>query len=450
MHNPLFAYYRIPERYQAFVENGMPPKSSGYFRFGNNILYGKLNGNGVTARSPTESLRDVLSKALVADGRVSLPFDPGSVVQNLQQERYGCADLKHPADSLIGRAYYLARPALPVGFRKYLQEFRLKGWTQLAFPTWPVDRTVDETLEALLLLTLRANKLKEVPFIWFWPEGASSACIMTHDVETQFGRDSCSTLMDIDQGFGIRASFQVVPEQRYKVSSTYLESIRNRGFEVCVHDLDHDGRLYRDKTTFLSRVSKINAYGREWGARGFRAGVLYRRQEWFDALDFDYDMSVPNVAHLDPQRGGCCTVMPYFVGNILEIPVTLIQDYSLFHILREYSIDLWKQQIALIMEKHGLLSFIAHPDYILSAKEQAVYTSLLRYIAELRDEQQLWCALPRDINQWWRHRAKMRLVDTPNGWRVEGRGSERARIAFAREQNGALKISLGQAKGHFA
>ena len=66
---------------------------------------------------------------------------------------------------------------------------------------------------------------------------------------------------------------------------------------------------------------------------------------WYDDLKFSYDMSVPNVAHLDPQRGGCCTVMPYFLGDILEIPVTTVQDYTLFSILDDYSIDLWKRQI---------------------------------------------------------------------------------------------------------
>jgi len=83
----------------------------------------------------------------------------------------------------------------------------------------------------------------------------------------------------------------------------------------------------------MKRVARINAYGKEFGATGFRAGVLYRNQRWFDALDFEYDSSVPNVAHLDPQRGGCCTVMPYFVGKMLELPVTMTQDYTLFHIL---------------------------------------------------------------------------------------------------------------------
>src|SRR5207249_4000541 len=97
--------------------------------------------------------------------------------------------------------------------------------------------------------------------------------------------------------------------------------------------------LFSNREQFLERVASIHAYKEQFGAIGFRAAVLYRKQSWFSALDFAYDMSVPNVAHLDPQRGGCCTVMPYFVGKILELPVTTTQDYTLFHILNDYSIN---------------------------------------------------------------------------------------------------------------
>ena len=69
--------------------------------------------------------------------------------------------------------------------------------------------------------------------------------------------------------------------------------------------------------------------------------------------------------------------MPYFIGKILELPVTTTQDYPLFHILRDYSIDLWKRQTELIMEKHGLMSFIVHPDYIMSNRERGTYETLL-------------------------------------------------------------------------
>ena len=43
----------------------------------------------------------------------------------------------------------------------------------------------------------------------------------------------------------------------------------------------------------------------------------------------------------------------------------MTQDYTLFHILNDYSTSLWKQQSELIMQKHGLMSFIVHPDYMM-------------------------------------------------------------------------------------
>ena len=66
---------------------------------------------------------------------------------------------------------------------------------------------------------------------------------MTHDVETTAGRDFCESLMTLNESFGIAASFQIIPEERYEVSQKFLDSIRSRGFEVNVQDLNHDGRL---------------------------------------------------------------------------------------------------------------------------------------------------------------------------------------------------------------
>ena len=65
---------------------------------------------------------------------------------------------------------------------------------------------------------------------------------------------------------------------------------------------------------FSNGPKKLIEYITKFDAHGFRAGVMYRNLDWYDAYEFSYDMSVPNVAHLEPQRGGCCTVMPFFVG----------------------------------------------------------------------------------------------------------------------------------------
>jgi hypothetical protein len=266
---------------------------------------------------------------------------------------------------------------------------------------------------------------------------------MTHDVDTQIGRDFCAAVMDLEDAYGIKSCVCVVPERRYEVTKEYLHSLRNRGFEIAVHDLNHERNLFRNWKEFLKCAEKINAYGKEFGAFGFRAGALYRNQQWFDVLKFSYDMSVPNVGHLEVQRGGGCTIMPYFVGDILELPVTTTQDYALFNYLNEYSMDLWKRQIELIMEQHGLVSFIIHPDYIAKSREWNVYESLLAHLAQLRGEKKLWIPMPGEVDRWWRQRAKMTLVEDDHGVRIEGQRSERARVAYAIEKDGKLAFEFG-------
>jgi hypothetical protein len=214
-----------------------------------------------------------------------------------------------------------------------------------------------------------------------------------------------------------------------------------------VHDLNHDGRLFANEQTFLARVGRINQHAREFGAEGFRSGALYRDTAWYHRLEFSYDMSIPNTARLDPQRGGCCTVMPYFIGKMLELPVTTVQDYSLFHILGQYSIDLWERQLALIIGQHGLASFIVHPDYIIELRAQRIYEALLSYLASLRSLKKMWITLPREVNRWWRARSQMQLVRLENDWIVEGPEKERARVAYAVLRDGRLVYETPSSAG---
>jgi hypothetical protein len=240
----------------------------------------------------------------------------------------------------------------------------------------------------------------------------------------------------------MKSAFQIIPESNEATWRHSADKLRGRGFEVNLHDLNHDGLLFADRQEFLKRAKRINDYARDFGCDGFRSGAMYREQSWFDAFEFSYDMSVPNAAHLEPQRGGCCTVMPYFVGDILELPLTTSQDYTLFHILNDYSTTLWKQQIELIVQKHGLISVITHPDYLLGEAQQEVYKELLAHLASLRDDQGVWAALPGQINEWWRSRHQMTLVADGDRFRIEGRGSERARVAYATLDNGRVKYAI--------
>jgi len=432
MNRTFVDYYRCPEEFARCFLDGKPSRHLGHFRFGPEaICYGSIN-KGAVQGSPDGELHDTLNDAVVKCGALHLSFDPDQVVDNLRFERY-CASSQRRlflSGGLANRLYYFARPILSVSVRRHFQKLRLNGWRSIPFPHWPVDRTVEQVHETMLRLCVQAHDGK-VPFIWFWPEGFPSCVLMTHDVETVKGRNFCSALMDVDENFGIKSSFQLIPEKRYALSRQFIESIPARGFEVNVHDLNHDGRLFVNEAEFFDRARRINQYGRAFRAHGFRSGALYRNLAWYGALEFSYDMSVPNAAHLDPQRGGCCTVMPYFIGNVLELPVTTTQDYSLFYILNQYSIDHWKRQLAQITEKHGLASFIIHPDYIVEARTRNIYKELLTYLAALRLNGQTWIALPREVNQWWRARSQMKLVRQGNNWVIEGPEKDRARVAYA-------------------
>lgn len=444
MNRTLVDYYRCPEEFTRCSLNGELSPDLGYFRFGPEaICYGSLTA-GTVRPSPNDALHDALNDVVVQPETLHLPFDPDQAVEDLRFERY-CGDSRNRtfvAGTLATKLYYLARPWLSVSVRRHLQRLRLAGWRSISFPRWPVDRTVEQVHETVLRLCLRAHAGKEIPFIWFWPKGHSSCLVVTHDVETTKGRDFCSELMDLDESFGIKSSFQLIPEDRYPLSIRFLDSIRSRGFELNIHDLNHDGQLFASQAQFLQRARRINQYARAFGARGFRSGSLYRNLSWYGALEFSYEMSVPNTAHLDPQRGGCCTVMPFFVGKLLEIPLTTTQDYSLFHILGDYSIDLWRQQLDFIGKSHGIATFNIHPDYLLDRRTMPVYMQLLQHIARLRSTGKIWVALPRAVDRWWRNRAQMRIVRHANQWTIEGPDSDQAQIAFARMRGPALEYQI--------
>jgi hypothetical protein len=444
MISSLLDYYRCSELSSTFEMRGLLSGRAGYFNWGEDIvLYGRIT-SGVPGSSIDRPLYDISSDVMQEDSRVLLPFNPDEVFLNLQRERYS-SHFNVPTKSsqaLLRRTYYVLRPLMAVPIRKHLQRIRLRDWKKIPFPQWPVDYTIDKLHRRLLALAMKNEGVETFPFIWFWPGDYRSCVIITHDVEEAEGRDFCGQLMDIDESFGFHASYQVVPEERYAVPGEYLSQINGRGCEVNVHDLNHDGRLYEAYDEFLRRAIRINEYARAFNARGFRSGVMYRNPEWFGELSFEYDLSMPNVGHLDPQRGGCCTVMPYFIGDVIELPLTCAQDYTLFHVLDDYSTDLWEQQVEIVVANHGLITILVHPDYVIEARARTAYKNLLRYLSELRDRERIWSPLPRDVAEWWRQRSQMKLSRNGAAWEISGEGKERARVAYAKLEGDNLTYTL--------
>ena len=442
-------YYRCPNELVDFQVITPLKAEAGYFNLGDKGLYFGQHNHQQVARNPSQSNPNLLLDCQITpEGRCLLPFNPTEVCDNLRLERYMSAAhaniFKRLFSYVARKAYYIIRPYMPVHVRKYLQRRALKGWDKIPFPSWPVDTSIDQMMHKLLYLNSQLHP-KGLPFIWFWPEGYEGAVIISHDIETQTGRNFCSKLMDMTEAHNFRSSFQFIPEKRYERDEKLLNEIRSRGFEVNIHGLNHDGHLFDNYQEFYKRAQKINEYARDYQAEGFRSPVMYRNPDWFKDLDFSYDMSMPNVAHLDPQRGGCCTVMPYFIDHIVELPLTTTQDYPLFNILQRYNLDLWKQQCQEIIGSNGLISILIHPDYVIESRTRALYETLLAYLSKLAKTKNLWRALPKDVAQWWRQRSRMQLYQDREGqWKIRGEGSEQARVAFARIENQEIVYDFEQ------
>lgn len=232
-----------------------------------------------------------------------------------------------------------------------------------------------------------------------WPGGKQFALVLTHDVEGPRGLANCEQLMELEMELGFRSSFNFVPEANYKVPRSLRERLQSEGFEVGVHDLHHNGKLYRSKERFDAAAPRINHYLREWNAVGFRSGFMHRNMEWLHALEIEYDMSTFDTDPFEPQPDGVHTIFPFWVskamsgrprggtgdateGGYVELPYTLAQDSTLFLLLRETGIATWKLKLEWVAEAGGMALLNVHPDYIRFDEEFQAHTFPSGYYRE--------------------------------------------------------------------
>jgi glycosyltransferase involved in cell wall biosynthesis/peptidoglycan/xylan/chitin deacetylase (PgdA/CDA1 family) len=307
---------------------------------------------------------------------------------------------------LFSRIYYQFKPFLPsrlrLAVRRHWSTKRRARFSRV----WPIDE---------------AAGVK--PAGWSgWPQGKKFALVLTHDVEGQLGLDNCPDLMNVEEQLGVRSSFNFIPEGEYNVSSDLRRQLAERGFEIGVHDLAHDGKLFQSRKGFPDRAARINKYLSEWGAVGFRSGFMLRNLDWITNLDIQYDASTFDTDPFEPQPDGAGTIFPFLVGNgcgreYVELPYTLAQDSTLFLTLGEKNIDVWKKKLDWIAERGGLALVNTHPDYMdfkgvgrnRRSYPIAFYRELLEY-AQTRYAGQFWSALPREVAAWSRQSATLRPV----------------------------------------
>ncbi|NLF79482.1 MAG: hypothetical protein GX573_27635 [Chloroflexi bacterium] len=298
------------------------------------------------------------------------------------------------------RWYYRLKPLLPRQLTRPLRRIAGRRDRQ-AFPLgWPVEDHYARFLWAVLHNVLRESGQQEVSFIHFWPHGRQFALVLTHDIETAAGQSFAGAIADLDEQNGFRSLFNFVPE-RYPLDCGLIDDLRARGFEIGVHGLTHDGRLFSSRAEFDRRAVRINRYLDAFGAHGFRSPCTLRHPDWMQDLAIDYDLSFFDTDPYEPISGGVMTIWPFRMGRFLELPYTLAQDFTLVTLLGQRTPELWQLKVAFIREFGGMALANTHPDYLRSPATWDVYA---RFLADMREQGGWWHALPCEVARWWNDR----------------------------------------------
>ena len=323
------------------------------------------------------------------------------------------------------RAYYRTRPFIPRSIQLFLRRryARIQS-AHIRFPAWPIEPRVVEILEDCLKQILQKRNRPLIHRISPWPEKKRFAFVITHDVEGKDGLRHAPNVAALEKKYGFVASWNIVPEL-YPIDGRIVENLKAEGCEIGVHGLKHDGREFESREVFEKRIIKIKQYASQWKAAGFRSPSTLRNVDWVPDLGFDYDSSFHDTDPYEPQPGGCCSIWPFFIKDVVELPITLPQDHTLFEILGYRDISIWRQKTDWIENHRGMVLIDVHPDYLLSPKQFSLYEQFLVY---MRTKQDFWHALPREVARWWRERDASSLNEADGLWRIEGPASGRASI----------------------
>jgi peptidoglycan/xylan/chitin deacetylase (PgdA/CDA1 family) len=242
-----------------------------------------------------------------------------------------------------------------------------------------------------------------------WPDGKKFALVLTHDVDTDKGQKKCRCLMDIEQSIGLIASYNIVPE-RYRLDHELLKEIGERGFELGIHGLNHDGMLFDSKPDFDRQAIAINRYIKQWGCTGFRAPAMQHNLDWIHDFDIEYDASTFDTDPFEPQSDSLGTIYPLWIPPLngrpgyIELPYTMPQDFTLFILMREKTDLIWRKKLEWVALHGGMVLMLTHPDYMQTGQGRCgfeeypaeLYSQFLEMVVK-NYRGQFWNALPCDV-----------------------------------------------------
>jgi len=337
---------------------------------------------------------------------LGLTFDTAEIDDILQlvlgEGQFGT---NHWQLSPMKRLYYNLKPFFPRFLIRILRQI-YQPISSSGFPMgWPVEDRYVLFLWEIARQILTMTEHSSIEFTPFWPDEKRFAFVITHDIETGQGQKFVRQVADLEQSLGFRSSFNFVPE-RYSIDQSLVDELKKRGFEVGLHGLKHDGKLFSTKNEFERRAKLINQYLKTYDAIGFRSPLTHRHPEWMQELDIDYDLSFFDTDPFEPIPGGTMSIWPFFLGHFVELPYTLVQDYSLISVLGETTPKIWLEKVDFIEKYYGMALINSHPDYLIKKLNWNVYQE---FLITIKERHGFWHALPREIAQWWRNRTNYGL-----------------------------------------
>ena len=364
----------------------------------------KVGANGVAIERFLQPDGRVL--AAVWDGESGTTFVPFSLAEahaNLVSESWRVDG--HRKWELTPRQFdffYRVKRFIPRKTQLAARRMLIRRAGLPAFPRWPLDESLTRLLEFYARCVLLTTGADQASFRWFWPEGRQAAVVLTHDVETEQGLRLALELADLEEARGFRSSFNIVADW-YPIDAGILRELRARGFELGVHGVHHDRSMFSSREAFENQKPAVRAAADLFEAQGFRSPATHRVFDWLGELPVAYDCSIPHSDPFEPQPGGCCSLWPFFIGDLVELPYTLPQDHTLFTLLGHRSADLWLRLVGELKKRSGLIQSVTHPDpgYLGDADKRALY---LDFLDALKHHDDLWITLPREVARWWRLR----------------------------------------------
>jgi hypothetical protein len=293
---------------------------------------------------------------------------------------------------MLLNTYYRFKVFIPRKLQIFLRRGFVKYKLSKYKDNWPIDENAGKP-----------------PKNWpGWPSNKKFGLVLTHDVDTAVGQEKCKLLMKLETGLGFRSSFNFVPE-RYSVSKELRNHLKSNGFEIGVHGLNHDGKLFKSNDLFLKRAARINFYLKDWQSVGFRSPAMHHNLNFIHHLNIQYDASTFDTDPFEPQPDGVGTIFPFCVksnnnAGYIELPYTLPQDFTLFVLMKEPTIKIWREKLDWIAAKGGMALLLTHPDYMSFTNNDDYantypaerYKEFLNYVKTMY-QGRYWHVLPKEI-----------------------------------------------------